>query len=76
MDECKPLVGGLTALAWAAKKGNCAALKPLIAAGADLNTRDDHGTTPVLHAAVAVGAVQVESSCDPSDSLKAPGLNP
>ena len=59
-------------------KGNCAALKPLIAAGADLNTRDDNGTTPVLHAAVADAVpaleVLVSAGADPDGGGGASGV--
>lgn len=65
----RPYFGGLTCLAWAAKKGNCAALQPLVAAGADPNARDYSGATPLLLATVADAvpamALLVSAGADP-----------
>ena len=72
--ETRESVGGLTALAWAAKKGNCAAIRPLVAAGANLNSRDDSGSTPVLHAAVSASVpameVLIEAGADVNATAK------
>ncbi|HTQ36052.1 MAG TPA: ankyrin repeat domain-containing protein [Steroidobacteraceae bacterium] len=49
---------GTTPLHWAVYHGNVAEVKRLIAAGADVNARNDYGSTPLSEAAVA-GNVEV-----------------
>jgi hypothetical protein len=58
--ETRERVGGLTALAWAAKKGNADACAALVAAGARVDARDHAGVTPALHAAVANSPTALE----------------
>ena len=58
--ETRERVGGLTALAWAAKKGNADACAALVAAGARVDARDHAGVTPALHAAVADSPTALE----------------
>ena len=58
--EARERVGGLTALAWAAKKGNADACAALVAAGARVDARDHAGVTPALHAAVANSPTALE----------------
>ena len=58
--ETKERVGGLTAVGWAAKKGNAKALKRLLDAGADADAVDKSGATALLHAVVGDSLVAAE----------------
>ena len=58
--ETKERVGGLTAVGWAAKKGNAKALARLLDAGADANAVDKSGATALLHAVVGDSLVAAE----------------
>ena len=74
--ETRERVGGLTALAWAAKKGDSRAIATLVAAGADVDARDDAGVVPVLHASVSDSVVAAErlllAGADPDAKSKSP----
>lgn len=58
--ETKERVGGLTAVGWAAKKGNASALVSLLDAGADPDAVDASGATALLHAVVGDFVVAAE----------------
>ena len=58
--ETKERVGGLTAVGWAAKKGNASALVALLDAGADANAVDASGATALMHAVVGDSVVAAE----------------
>ena len=52
---------GQTALMWAAAEGHAEVVAPLVAAGADVNTRSDEGFTPLAFAVRAGHADTVEA---------------
>ena len=58
--ETREHVGGLTALAWAAKRGDARSIDTLVTYGAVVDARDDAGATPLLHAVVADATPAVE----------------
>jgi hypothetical protein len=58
--ETKERVGGLTALGFAAKKGNAKALARLLDAGADADAADNAGATALMHAVVGDSLVAVQ----------------
>lgn len=58
--ETKEHVGGLTALAWAAKRGDARSIETLVTYGAVVDARDNGGATPLLHAVVADATPAVE----------------
>jgi len=57
--ETKERVGGLTALGFAAKKGNAKALARLLDAGAEADAADNAGATALMHAVVGDSLVAV-----------------
>ena len=58
--ETKERVGGLTALGFAAKKGNAKALARLLDAGADADAADNAGATALMHAVMGDSLVAVQ----------------
>jgi uncharacterized protein len=57
-SEPEPSADGTTPLHWAVYNNDQAAVERLLAAGADVNARNDYGSTPLSEAAV-VGSAQV-----------------
>ena len=57
-----------TAIMWAAHRGNAGAIRRLVAAGADVNWRDNNANTPLIRAAeknhVDCVVALVELGCD------------